>query len=77
MKIKRRHSKRQVQLVRTLDQNYALSVKQLARRMRVSESSIRRYLPVLLEHEVIEVKYTMPRKGAKKPTHYYASVRKL
>jgi predicted ArsR family transcriptional regulator len=77
MKIKRRHSKRQVQLVRTLDQNYALSVKQLARRMRVSESSIRRYLPVLLEHKIIEVKYTMPRKGAKRPTHYYASVRTL
>lgn len=77
MKIKRRHSKRQVQLVRILDQNYALSVKQLARRMRVSESSIRRYLPVLLEHKVIEVKYTMPRKGAKRPTHYYASVRTL
>ena len=66
-----------MQLVRTLDQNYALSVKQLARRMRVSESSIRRYLPVLLEHKIIEVKYTMPRKGAKRPTHYYASVRTL
>lgn len=66
-----------MQLVRILDQNYALSVKQLARRMRVSESSIRRYLPVLLEHKVIEVKYTMPRKGAKRPTHYYASVRTL
>lgn len=77
MKIKRRHSNRQVQLVRTLDKNYALSVKQLARRMKVSESSIRRYLPVLLEHKVIEVKYTMPRKGAKRPTHYYASVRTL
>lgn len=77
MKIKRRHSNRQVQLVRTLDGDYALSVKQLARRMKVSESSIRRYLPVLLEHKVIEVKYTMPRKGAKRPTHYYASVRTL
>jgi predicted DNA-binding ArsR family transcriptional regulator len=43
----------------------------------MSESSIRRYLPVLLKYKVIEVKYTMPRKGAKKPTHYYASVRTL
>ena len=77
MKIKRRHSNRQVQLVRTLDGDYALSVKQLARRMKVSESSIRRYLPVLLEYNVIEVKYTMPRKRAKRPTHYYASVRTL
>lgn len=65
-----------MQLVRLLDRDYALSVKQLARRMKVSESSIRRYLPVLIEHGVVEVKFTSPRKGTKKPAHYYASVRK-
>lgn len=75
MKIKRRHSKRQVQLVRILDRDYALSVRQLARRMKVSESSVRRYLPVLLEHQIVEIKYTAPRKGATKPINYYASVR--
>jgi predicted ArsR family transcriptional regulator len=75
MKIKRRHSKRQVQLVRILDRDYALSVRQIARRMKVSESSVRRYLPVLLEHQIVEIKYTAPRKGATKPINYYASVR--
>lgn len=75
MKTKRSRSTRQLQLVHMLDRNYALSVKQMARRMKVSESSVRRYLPVLLEHQIVEIKYTAPRKGATKPINYYASVR--
>jgi len=70
------HQARQMQVVRTLKGQWGLTIKQLARRLKVSERSIRRYIPVLLEHDVIIVNFTYPVDGAKKYANYYALKRK-
>jgi len=43
--------------------------------MKVSVRSIERYLPVLLEHKVVEVKFTDIKGNSKKPTHFYSIMR--
>ena len=63
---------RQVQMVRLLKGQWGLSVKQIARRMKVSEGSIRRYLPILLVNNIIVINYKAKQSGSKKPTNYYA-----
>lgn len=65
------HQSRQMQIVRLLRKEYGLSVKQIARRLKVSQRSVRRYLPVLLQHDVVIVNFKAQEKG-KKPTNFYA-----
>ena len=73
--LRRPHTGRQIQLFKCLEKNYALSKKQLSRKMKVSVRSIERYLPVLLEHKVVEVKFTDIKGNSKKPTHFYSIMR--
>ncbi len=73
--MRRPHTSRQLQVFRCLERNYALSVKQLARRLKLSVRSIRRYLPILLEHNIIYVRYTHALRNSKKPTNFYSIVR--
>jgi predicted ArsR family transcriptional regulator len=73
--IRRRHQSRQRQLVAILDKEYALSVRQLAKKMRISESSVRSYLSVLVMHNVVEVKYKLHKLNAKKPVNLYSTMR--
>jgi DNA-binding transcriptional regulator LsrR (DeoR family) len=70
------HQARQMQVVRTLQGQWGLTVKQLARRLKVSERSIRRYLPVLLDHGIVVVNFTYPVDKAKKYANHYALKRK-
>jgi predicted ArsR family transcriptional regulator len=73
--IRRRHQSRQRQLVALLDREYALSVRQLAKKMKVSESSVRSYLLVLVMHKVVEVKYKAHKRNSKKPVNLYSTTR--
>ena len=66
------HQARQVQLVRLLKGQWGLSAKQIARRMKVSVASVRRYLPILLFNKIVVINYKQNEVGARRPTHYYA-----
>lgn len=66
------HQARQMQIVRVLDGQWGLTVKQIARRLKVSERSVRRYLPVLLLHRVVVINFKQNSVRSKKPIHYYA-----
>lgn len=68
---RRSHQARQMQIVRLLRKEYGLSVKQIARRLKVSQRSVRRYLPILLEHDIVIVNFKAHEKGTK-PTNFYA-----
>ena len=68
---RRSHQSRQMQIVRLLKNEYGLSVKQIARRLKVSQRSVRRYLPILLEHDIVIVNFRAQEKGTK-PTNFYA-----
>jgi predicted ArsR family transcriptional regulator len=72
---RRKHQSRQRQLVEILDKDYALSVKQLAKKMKVSETSVRSYLSVLITHKVVEVKYKLHKRNSKKPVNLYSTMR--
>lgn len=66
------HQARQVQMVRILQGQWGLSVKQIARRMKVNVSSVRRYLPILLVNQIIVINYKAKQSGSKKPTNFYS-----
>lgn len=72
---RRKHQSRQRQLVGILDREYALSVKQLAKKMKVSETSVRSYLSVLVLHKVVEVRYKQHKRSSKKPVNLYSTMR--
>jgi predicted ArsR family transcriptional regulator len=74
---RRKHQSRQRQLVEILDKDYALSVKQLAKKMKLSETSIRSYLSVLMLHKVVEIKYKLHKRNSKKPISLYATMRPI
>ena len=48
---------RQVQVVRILDTVFALSVRQLAKRMKLTERTVYRYLKPLIEHGIVYVRF--------------------
>jgi response regulator of citrate/malate metabolism len=58
-----------------LENQYGLSVKQIARRMKVSQTSVRRYLEVLLKYKVVIVNFTAMSNKSKRPINYYANKR--
>ena len=62
-------------MVGILDREYALSVKQLAKKMKVSETSVRSYLSVLVLHKVVEVRYKQYKRSSKKPVNLYSTMR--
>ena len=62
-------------MVGILDREYALSVKQLAKKMKVSETSVRSYLSVLVLHKVVEVRYKQHKRNSKKPVNLYSTMR--
>jgi DeoR/GlpR family transcriptional regulator of sugar metabolism len=72
---RRTHQSRQRQLVALLDRDYALSVRQLSKKMKVSETSIRSYLSVLLKYKVVELKYKLHKLNSKKPINLYSTTR--
>lgn len=43
--------------------------------MKVSVRSVERYLPILLKHKIIEVKFTNLDGKSRKPTHFYSVTR--
>jgi DeoR/GlpR family transcriptional regulator of sugar metabolism len=55
-----------------LRRNYALSVPQLCKRMKLSPRSIRRYLQELAKDRKVYKHYVLPKRGAKKPIYYYS-----
>ena len=67
---------RKMDMVEILKRNYAMSVKQLMRSMKMSERSVRRYLAELIDDRVVFMKYTMRRRGSLKPINYYSMRRK-
>lgn len=71
-KVRRSYGSRQMQLMRVLKGHHGLTLKQLARRMKVSERSVHRYLSILIEHKFIVVNFTSPVDGSKKPVNNYA-----
>lgn len=66
---------RQVQLVRILDSTFALSVKQIAKRMKLHERTVYRYLSPLVTHGIVYVRFKANERGSKKPVHFYSTKR--
>ena len=60
-----------MQVVRLLSKEYGLSVKQIARRLKISQRSVRRYLPILIDYDIVIVNFKAQENG-KKPTNFYA-----
>jgi len=52
-----------------LKRNYALSVPQLCKRMKLSPRSVRRYLQELAKDRKVYKHYVLPKRGAKKPIY--------
>ena len=73
--MRRPHTGRQIQLFRCLEKSYVLSKKQLSKKMKVSVRSVESYLPILLKHKIIEVKFTNLDGKSRKPTHFYSVTR--
>lgn len=67
---------RQRQLVRLLEGQWGLSIKQIARRMKVSECSARRYVGAAVIRGYVIVNFTHQETHSKKPILYYALKRK-
>jgi DeoR/GlpR family transcriptional regulator of sugar metabolism len=63
---------RKLDVEHLLKRNYALSVPQLSKRMKVSPQSIRRYLQELAKDRKVYKHYALPTRGAKKPIYYYS-----
>ena len=66
---------RQVQVVRILDATYALSIKQLARRMKLTDRTVYRYIKPLIEHGIVYVRFKANERGSKKPVYFYSTKR--
>jgi predicted transcriptional regulator len=66
---------RQVQVVRILDTVFALSVRQLAKRMKLTERTVYRYLKPLIEHGIVYVRFKAHERGSKGPVHFYSTKR--
>lgn len=71
-KIRRPFGARQMQLMRVLKGHHGLTIKQLARRMNVSERSVHRYISILLDHKFLVVNFTQSTSKSKKPVNNYA-----
>lgn len=67
---------RKLEMVDILRQAYALSVPQLARRMKMSTRSVQRYLRELENDRRVFKHYTWPKAGVKKPIYYYSLSRR-
>jgi DNA-binding transcriptional regulator LsrR (DeoR family) len=63
---------RQIQVVRALQGQWGLTIKQIARRLRVSTDSVRRYLPGLIKNKIIIINFKQQESHSKKPIPYYA-----
>jgi len=66
-----RHA-RMVQLKRLLQGQWGLSVKQIARRMKVSTCSVRIYLKELVLNKTVIINFKQNELYSKRPTYYYA-----
>lgn len=66
-----RHA-RMVQLKRILQGQWGLSVKQLARRMKVGTNSVRIYLKDLVLNKTVIINFRQNELHSKRPTFYYA-----
>lgn len=67
---------RKLDMIDVLRRSYALSLLELARRMKMSPRSIRRYLHELEKDRRVFKHYTWPKAGAKKPIYYYSLSRR-
>ena len=63
---------RLVQLRRVLQGQWGLTLKQIARRMRVSTNSVRIYLKALMEVKKVIINFKQNDINSKRPVHYYA-----
>jgi len=63
---------RLVQLMRILKGQWGLSIKQIARRMKVSENSARCYIKTLMETNTIIINFKHRDLNSKRPVFYYA-----
>lgn len=63
---------RQVQVIRALQGQWGLSIKQIARRLKVSTNSARRYVKPLIENKVVIINFKQQEAHSKKPILYYA-----
>lgn len=66
-----RHA-RLVQLSRVLQGQWGLSLKQIARRMKVSTNSVRIYLKDLMKTKKVIINFKQSDTHSKRPLHYYA-----
>ena len=63
---------RLVQLLRVLNGQWGLSIKQIARRMKVSENSARLYIGNLMETHTVIINFRHRSSDSKRPVFYYA-----
>lgn len=63
---------RQMEIVRRLKNQHGLTIKDLAKIMKVSERTVRRYMAPLLEKRIVVVNFTFTNYVAKRPVYYYA-----
>jgi len=63
---------RLVQLMRVLKGQWGLSIKQIARRMKVSENSARLYVGNLMEAHTVIINFRHRGSDSKRPVFYYA-----
>jgi response regulator of citrate/malate metabolism len=63
---------RLVQLMRVLKGQWGLSIKQIARRMKVSENSARLYIGNLMETHTVIINFRHRGSDSKRPVFYYA-----
>jgi len=61
-----------MEIMRRLKNQHGLTIKDLARRMKVSERTVRRYIAILLEKRLIVVNFTFTNHVAKRPIYHYA-----
>jgi predicted transcriptional regulator len=72
---RRNYMLRQVQVVRILDSTFALSIRQLARKMKLTERTVYRYLNPLIQHGIVYVRFKANERGSKKPVYFYSTKR--
>ncbi len=63
---------RHIQVMRALQGQWGLSIKQIARRLRVSENSVRRYLLPLVQNKTVVINFKHQEVYSKKPILYFA-----
>jgi Mn-dependent DtxR family transcriptional regulator len=72
---RRRKEARMYQIMQLLDRHYALSKKQLARKMALKPRTVQSFLHEMKEREIIAVKYVVQR--AHKRETFYSTMRAL